>query len=70
MPDVITIGMCREAGFCGKGVKKFMDARGLDFAKFLKDGIPVEEAAKMNDAMVNKIIERAYPGWLSQAQAT
>lgn len=40
----ITLGECKEAGYCVKGVRKFMEASGEDFRDFVINGMTVEEA--------------------------
>ena len=33
---------CREIGYCARGVRYFFQLHGLDFAKFLSEGLPAD----------------------------
>jgi hypothetical protein len=40
----ITLGECKEAGYCFKGARKFCERSGVDFKHFARNGMSVEEA--------------------------
>lgn len=53
----ITLADCREAGYCGRGVREKFDLLGLDFRRLVKEGIPVEELRHIDDAQVQRLVE-------------
>lgn len=55
---IITIHTGRDHGFCLKGAKAHLESLGLNFKQVLRNGIPVREAVKLNDAMLNKLVEQ------------
>ena len=59
MTDRITIHDARRVGFCVSGVKAHCKALGVDFRQFLREGMPIEEAALLKDGHVNRIIAEA-----------
>lgn len=46
----------RKAGMCSRGLRRFAAERNLDLDEFLKNGMPVEEAKKIDDAMVQRVV--------------
>ncbi len=54
----ITVTDVRAAGFCARGMKSWFDARGLDFRTFVKEGMAVEDAAALNDALAERVIAK------------
>lgn len=53
----ITIADTRPL-FCVRGTKKFFDDAGLDFAAFVRNGIPASELrGKGHDAFVDRVVE-------------
>lgn len=54
----LTVNDVRAAGFCARGMKTWFDARGLDFRTFLKEGMAIEDAAALNDALAERVIAR------------
>ncbi len=55
---VIKMSDAYECGFCVRGTRTWCELRGIDFKKFVKDGYPISEAEKFNDALLNRVIER------------
>jgi hypothetical protein len=49
----------RAAGYCMRGTKAFCQRHGIDWHRFIKEGVPENEVAATNDAMANKLIEVA-----------
>ena len=47
----------REAGYCAAGARAFARRHGLDWPRFLREGIDAQ--ALPRDAMADKLIERA-----------
>ncbi len=65
MDEHITITDCRRAGHCSRGIKNWFDERGLDFKKFLREGISVDEFLATNDGYANEIVRRKRAGELN-----
>ncbi len=59
MTERITLSDCKRAGFCVKGVRKFVEAAGMDFRDFIKDGISEEQALGIDgwQAMVKHVVK-------------
>ncbi len=60
--DRITIGDAANAGFCVKGVRAWCASNNRDFRDFVKRGIPLDEARKMNDAYIGRILRMKRGG--------
>ena len=48
----MTIADCRNAGYCVKGCKKRCEELGLDFKVFMRQGFPISEMEKLDDAEI------------------
>ncbi len=49
----------RKARMCSRGARAFFVKNGLNWEKFLKEGIPEEELLATNDAMAKQVVEVA-----------
>jgi hypothetical protein len=49
----------RGAKLCSRGSRSFFERHGLDWNKFLKEGIPARELENTGDAMALKVVEVA-----------
>jgi hypothetical protein len=59
-PDiVVTITDVRNAGVCVRGAKRWTQANGLDFAHFLKHGLPASTLLATGDPRVPRAIATA-----------
>lgn len=59
-PDlIITMRHVRAAKMCSRGGRAFAQRHGLDWDRFLRDGIPASELAATGDAMALKLLEVA-----------
>lgn len=58
--EVITMNDVIAAGHCGLGARRWANAHGVDFKRFMKSGLTVDELRKAapNDALIEQIIER------------
>lgn len=58
---IIRMHHCRRLSYCSRGVRTFFKRYELDYAKFLREGIPADEFLKItnNDAMVQALAEIA-----------
>ncbi len=50
--DALEVGLCLK-----KGQKEFCRQHGIDFRRFCREGIPIEEAEHIEDANLRKVIE-------------
>lgn len=50
---------CRELGYCNRGLRQWFAREGLDWADFLKRGIPAETLRQCNNAMAERAISHA-----------
>ena len=53
-------GFSARPGFCRKGVKKWFDSRGLDYADFVKNGIDEEHILATGDPMAEAVVRQAH----------
>ena len=56
--DRLTIDDIRAAGHCARGAHAWFKLRGLDFRKFLREGMSIEDARALGDGHANKILDR------------
>lgn len=59
-PDdlIITMDDCRKAGHCAPGIRTWFGQQGLDFRKFMREGIPAVEMLATGDAQGRQVVER------------
>jgi len=56
---IITHRHCRELGYCNRGLRQWFGRIGVDWAGFLKHGIPSDELRKTDNAMAERVIAHA-----------
>lgn len=58
---IIRMDHCRKAGYCSSGVRDFLKTHGVDYMRFLTEGIPQEELLMVtnNDGLVLRVVEVA-----------
>ena len=56
---MVTMKHMRRLNYCSAGVRKFFLKHGLDYARFLREGIPAEELLATGDAMAIRAAEVA-----------
>lgn len=49
----------RAAKMCSRGTRDFFNRHGMDWSKFLKEGLPASEFERTGDAMALKVVEVA-----------
>ena len=49
----------RELGYCNRGARAFFERHGLDWRRFLAEGMPAEQIEHIDDAMAKKAIALA-----------
>lgn len=60
IPDVtITMEHVRAARMCSRGARAFFERHGLDWQRFLAEGLPAEQIEATGDAMALKVVEVA-----------
>lgn len=56
---ICRIWHAKALGYCAKGMRKFCKQHGLDYIKFVREGLTPEELLATNDAMAAKVVELA-----------
>lgn len=59
MDSIVLPKHMRAAGLCVHGSRDFARRYGLDWKKFVREGIPAEQLIATGDAMAKKAIEVA-----------
>lgn len=49
----------RRARMCSRGSRAFFERHGLDWQRFLREGIPASELLATGDAMASQVVEVA-----------
>lgn len=55
--DRITMREVVDAGQCASGQRKWLDKHAPGWRKYVKDGMPIEEARALNAALVERILK-------------
>lgn len=58
MKDRITLADIRASGLCIAGIEKWFARNKLDFAKFEREGMSLEDAEKVDDAMARRALRK------------
>ena len=56
---IVTMRHIRRAKMCSRGTRAFFERHGLDYAAFVRDGIPAEHLEATGDAMALQVVEVA-----------
>lgn len=59
MTDLLKHEDLRAIRFCNKGSRDFFDRHGLDWAEFMKNGLPIELFEAIDDAMCQEVVMQA-----------
>jgi hypothetical protein len=54
----VTIADVRQTGHCVRGIRRWAELQGLDFADFIKHGIPASRLLATGDGMAASIVEK------------
>lgn len=54
--ETVTISDCRAAGYCVAGVRRHAALLGLDFRRFVREGVPISEIETIDDQAVQRIV--------------
>lgn len=55
----VTMEHVRAARMCSRGARAFFERHGLDWQRFLAEGLPAEQIEATGDAMALKVVEVA-----------
>lgn len=60
MTQPITLREARDAGFCVKGQREFLNASGVDWRDYVRNGIEVDRALSLDGwaGPINKILAK------------
>ena len=56
---LVTMRHVRQARMCSRGTREFFLRHGLDFAQFVREGLPASVIASTGDSMALKVVEIA-----------
>lgn len=59
---IVRMGDIRAAKMCSRGTRAFFERHGLDWSKFLKEGIDAAELEQTSDAMALQVVKVARNG--------
>lgn len=54
----ITLRDAVACGYCGKGIREWAKRHDLNYRDVIRDGIDVEELAKMDDAAAQDVVRK------------
>lgn len=58
-PVIVTMRDIRACRMCRRGTQAFFERHGLDWQRFLRDGVPAEQLEATGDAMALRVVEVA-----------
>ena len=56
---IVRVEDMRALNYCARGSRTFAQLHGLDWARFVSEGLPADELARLNDMQANAAIEKA-----------
>lgn len=59
MSDRVKMKHVREAEICATGLRGFCQPNGIDMRKLAREGIPISELEKYDDANLSRVIQIA-----------
>lgn len=54
---IVTHADMRAMGYCNRGARRWIAARGLDWSRFVREGLPIEVIEASEDAMALRVAE-------------
>ncbi len=54
---IVTLSDARELGYCSRGMRDFFRRHGLDWSRFIREGLPADDLLATGDAMVETLVE-------------
>lgn len=61
----VTMATLRKLRWCARGVRHWCAQHGIDYARLVRDGLPVEEVARVDDEFARRAVTAA----MSEAEA-
>lgn len=58
-PLMVQMRHIRQARMCARGARAFFARHGLDWNRFLREGLPAEELLATGNAMAHQVVEVA-----------
>lgn len=59
---IVRMTHIRRARYCSRGTRDFFKRHGMDWSKFLREGLPAEQFEATGDAMAIRVAEIARGG--------
>lgn len=56
---IVKVEHLRQVHYCAGGTKTFFKRHGLDWQKFIKEGLPASQFLATGDAMAKRLVEVA-----------
>lgn len=56
---IVRVADLRACNYCARGSRDFFSRNGLDWSRFVADGLPASELEKTGDAMALAVVEAA-----------
>jgi len=56
---LIRLHHARELKYCSRGIRYWCKQKGIDYIKFIKEGIEEEVLLAFNDSMAKRVVEHA-----------
>lgn len=53
---IVTMRHVRQAHMCSRGARAFFARHGLDYGRFLREGLPAEQIRATGDAMALQVV--------------
>jgi hypothetical protein len=54
----VTVRDCRSFGMCSSGLRAFAAKHGIEWQRFITEGIPVSELEGIDDAMLKQVVDK------------
>lgn len=56
---IVTMRHVRKAHMCARGARQWFDRYGLDYAQFLREGLPADQLLATGCALARRVVEVA-----------
>lgn len=58
-PLIVTLADLRALTWCTRGARAFAERHGLDWERFVREGLPAQALIDTDDALARALVERA-----------
>lgn len=55
---ILTVGDVQSSGYCVRGTRRWCLNNGIDFKKFVREGLPIEELEHIDDEILRIVIAK------------